>query len=113
MRAAPMHLSIQASIDSKLNTVEPSPTTATDSLSNSSEGKSLKQYRLYHRREFEKNFAIILQNRVIEAVSAEVALRTAMALLGNADPPVHPGQDSAWATRSFDKFIDYWEAEPD
>jgi hypothetical protein len=82
-------------------------------LLNDSNGKSLKPYRLYHRREDGKSVSVILQNRVVEAASAVEALRMAIGVLGNDAPAVQIEQDTAWATRHFGKFTDTWEAEPD
>jgi hypothetical protein len=72
---------------------------------------SEKEYRLYHKREDGKNWALLLQNRVVRASSAAEALQAAIRILGNAAPSVHVEEDTAWAVISSGRFVDVWESE--
>jgi len=71
--------------------------------------KSVRKYRLLHRRQDGKNFPLLLQNRVFEAESAEEALQAALACLGDSAPFVRVKDNSAWVVQASGRFIDIWE----
>jgi len=58
---------------------------------------------------------LILQNRIVEAESAEEALRSVLDLLGEEAPQiVHvKSEHRAWAVKSSGKSFDIWEAGAD
>lgn len=70
-----------------------------------------KHYRLFHKREDGKNWALILQNRIVQASSAAEALQAAIRILGKAAPLVHVEEDTAWAVITSGRFVDVWESE--
>jgi hypothetical protein len=72
---------------------------------------TLKKFRLMHKREDGKNWPLLLQNRLIEAESAEEALKAALHFLGASAPFVCVKDGAAWAIQASGKFIDIWESE--
>ena len=72
-----------------------------------------KIYRVQHQRCVGTQDMVLLQNRVVEAESAEQALRLAMHMYGDEPCDIdNRGTDLAMADRSNPaKWFDFWKAE--
>jgi hypothetical protein len=99
-------------VEARMSESENSNTKAENTAVDSGPRKAvLKKFRLMHRREDFKSWPIILQNRTVEAESAHKALQSALNFMGDSAPYIHTLDESAWAIKTFAKYVDFWEID--
>jgi len=84
----------------------PDSSLPSDNLANK---RPLNKYRVRHQREDGEHVPVLLQNRIVEAESAERALRV---IIGDRSIPIETTNEfAAIATRKNGTLIESWEAE--